>query len=138
MLRQLKVRRHLTTLLCLATLILLPLTHLWRGSSAEAAPPLLIASMNARAHAHSHAPHVEWSRVHRDADGFVELLPGGARVELTIDPALQSHAEHILREHDTPYAAAVMISVEDGRVLALAGRAKNDPHKSIADLTLKP
>ena len=135
MLRQLKVRRHLTTILCLLSLALISVTRVWHGASAQAAPPLLIASMS---QPRQPPMVVSWSHVHRDGDGFVERLPDGGRVELTLDPAMQARAERLLREHDAPYAAAVMLSVDDGRVLALAGRAKNDPQQSVADLTLKP
>ncbi len=40
--------------------------------------------------------------------------------------------------HPAPYAAVVVLSVEDGRVLALAGRSTREPDKSVADLTMKP
>jgi cell division protein FtsI/penicillin-binding protein 2 len=144
MLRQLKVRRHLTTLFCLVALVLLALFRMWHGSSAQASPPLLIASATSR-----DTPLIassinrlrdgalQWSRVRREGDGFAELLPDGGRVELTLDPVQQERAERLLREHDAPYAAAVMLGVDDGRVLALAGRAKDDPQKSVADLTLR-
>jgi penicillin-binding protein A len=142
MLRQLKVRRHLTTLLCLVSLSALALARGMHGATADAAPALLIAPMErafdrshhegeARLREKSHHEDVvSWARVRREGDGFVEHLPGGKRAELTIDPTLQARAERLLREHDAPLAAAVLLSVEDGRVLALAGRDKRAPEKS--------
>src|SRR5262249_45438035 len=79
-----------------------------------------------------------WSRVRKDGGGYVDQLPDGSRAELTLDPALQARVDRLLRAHPTPYAAAVVISVEDGRVLAMAGRSSREPEKSVADLVLRP
>ena len=139
MLRQMKVRRHFATVLCLLSLGALTMTRAFRDRAAEAAPAALIASA---------APHFEpafepaahrfdWSRVRREGGGFVEVMPDGARAELTIDPALQARVERLLGAHPTPYAAAVVMSVDDGRVLAMVGRSSAEPHKSAADLALK-
>jgi peptidoglycan glycosyltransferase len=118
-------------------LVALTLTRAFHDRSAEAAPPALIASLTG-GRAHEPARAIRWSRVRHDGDGYVEVLPDGGRVELTLDPATQARAERLLREHNTRYAAAVVISVEDGRVLALAGRSTAEPDKSAVDLTLKP
>jgi penicillin-binding protein A len=140
MLRQLKVRRHVTTVLCLFTLVGLVATRALHDRRAEAAPPALIASAAAR-----FAPALQstqrrwdWSRVRKDRGGYVDVRSDGSRAELTIDPALQARVDKLLRAHPTPYAAAVVISVEDGRVLALAGRSSREPNKSVAELTMTP
>jgi cell division protein FtsI/penicillin-binding protein 2 len=79
----------------------------------------------------------DWSRVHRDGNAFVEELGDGRRAELTIEAPLQERVERALRAHATRYGAAVLIDVNDGRVIALAGHsAKED--KSAAELALSP
>src|SRR4051794_2725951 len=134
MLRQLKARRSLTTVLLLSTLGVLTLTRAFRDRTAEAAPPALIVGATARPQmragkldtpyetASSRANRkVSWARVREDGNGFVEVRNDGSRAELTIDPALQARIERLLRSHGAPYASAVVLSVEDGRILAMAG-----------------
>jgi penicillin-binding protein A len=139
MLRQLKVRRHVATSLCLLTVVALVATRALHDPRAEAAPPALIQS--AAAHfepSFQNAQHRwDWSRVRKDASGYVDVRTDGTRAELTIDPGLQGRVEKLLRAHPTPYAAAVVLSVEDGRVLAMAGRSSKEPDKSAADLVMR-
>jgi penicillin-binding protein A len=140
MLRQLKVRRHVASVLCLFTVGALVATRALHDRRAEAAPPALIAS--AAAHFEPRMENAQhrwdWSHVRKDGGGYVDVRSDGSRAELTIDPALQARVDKLLRAHPTPYAAAVVLSVEDGRVLALAGRSSREPDKSVADLTMKP
>src|SRR6185437_8243665 len=70
--------------------------------------------------------------------GYVDVRSYGSRAELTLDPTLQGRVEKLLRAHPAPYAAAVVLSVEDGRVLAMAGRSTKEPDKSVVDLVTKP
>jgi len=140
MLRQIKVRRHVATVLCLLTVLALAATRAIHGSVAEAAPPALIASA-----AHHFEPAFEnaqhrwdWSRVRKDGSGYVDVRSDGSRAELTLDPALQTRVDKLLRAHPAPYAAVVVLSVEDGRVLAMSGHSTREPDKSVADLTMKP
>ena len=140
MLRQLKVRRNLATVLCLLSLGVLTLARGIAGHVAQAAPPALIASATPpleRAF-EKFEQTFDWSRVRRDGGGYVAVLPDGSRAELTLDPALQAHVEHLLHAHAAPYAAAVVLSVEDGRVLAMAGESTAEPERDAADLVLKP
>src|SRR5690349_19049643 len=60
----------------------------------------------------------------RDGGRLVQALPGGAHAELTLDAALQPLAEQLLVEADAARGGAVVVSVADGRILALAGRAR--------------
>jgi peptidoglycan glycosyltransferase len=140
MLRQLKVRRKFATVLCLFTLGALTLTRTFRDRTAEAAPPALITSAAIRFQAPGEAAahRLDWSRVRHDGGGYVQVLPDGRRAELTLDPTMQARVERLLRSHPTPYAAAVVLSVEDGRVLAMAGRSSKEPDKTTAELTLTP
>src|SRR5262245_23622059 len=131
MLRQLKVRRHVATVLCLLSLAALSVGHAIRDRTAAAAPPALIASAAPRfqpgfvdyhrrpasevpgvdyhRRPASEVPGVDyhrrpasevpgenarhgfdWSRVRRDASGYVDVRTDGSRAELTLDPALQA------------------------------------------------
>jgi cell division protein FtsI/penicillin-binding protein 2 len=75
--------------------------------------------------------------VHRD-HRYVAELEGGGLAELTINPALQQAAMELLASHDVPYGAAVVLSIADGRVLALAGRSAVEPTLGAAELALRP
>ncbi|HXU73442.1 MAG TPA: penicillin-binding transpeptidase domain-containing protein [Polyangia bacterium] len=140
MLRQLKVRRHVATSLCLLTVVALVAARGFHDRRAEAAPPALIQSA---------APHFErafensnhrsnWSHVKKEASGYVDVRADGSRAELTLDPTLQARVDKLLRAYPTPYAAAVVLSVEDGRVLAMAAHSTREPDKSVVDLVMKP
>src|SRR6478672_9711244 len=65
-------------------------------------------------------------------------MSDGSRAELTLEPGLQGRVERLLKSHGAPYSAAVVLSVEDGRVLAMAGHSTAEPQKSAAELALKP
>jgi cell division protein FtsI/penicillin-binding protein 2 len=146
MLRQLRTRRHLASALSLLTLLALASASLARGRghhligeasgasrvAPRRAPPgeegrviarVAEAATARAADGRARVP-LRWSEVRLDGDGFVERTADGRRVELTLDPRLQRLADHVLAEHGAPYASAVLLSVDDGRVLALAGRAE--------------
>ena len=65
-------------------------------------------------------------------------LEGGGLAQLTLSPALQRAVEDALAVHPLPFAAAAVLAVPDGRVLALAGQSKADPSLDAATLTLRP
>jgi cell division protein FtsI/penicillin-binding protein 2 len=64
---------------------------------------------------------------HADGGRLVQPLSDGGHVELTLDAELQHAAERLLGEADPIQGAAVLVSVDDGRVLALAGRTRAAP-----------
>ncbi len=72
----------------------------------------------------------------RSGRGFVAQLEGGAYAQLTLDPRLQDAAEDVFRNFQIPYGAAVVLSVPDGRVLALAGRSAVSPELGAEELAL--
>ncbi|HXU60795.1 MAG TPA: penicillin-binding transpeptidase domain-containing protein [Polyangia bacterium] len=73
----------------------------------------------------------------RFADGrYVADLTDGGRADLTLDPRLQASTEDLLRAFQIPYAGAVVVSVPDGRVLALVGRSAADPRLGAEQLAL--
>ncbi len=74
----------------------------------------------------------------RQGDGFVADLALGGVARLTLNSALQDSTEQALAAADLPFAAAVALSIPDGRVLALAGRSSLDPALGPAELALRP
>src|SRR5205814_7139010 len=68
---------------------------------------------------------------------YVAALSDGGRAELTLDPRLQQSTETLLRAFQIPFSAAVVVSVPDGRVLALVGESAADPRLGPADLALR-
>jgi peptidoglycan glycosyltransferase len=58
---------------------------------------------------------------------LVQDLGDGHRILLTIDPVLQDAALTIFKNREVPYAAAVMLDVEDNAVLAMVGHSTMDP-----------
>ena len=69
---------------------------------------------------------------------YVVATADGGHAELTLDPQLQEATEEVLRTFQIPYAGAVVLSVPDGRVLALVGRSAVDGNLGPADLALRP
>jgi cell division protein FtsI/penicillin-binding protein 2 len=69
---------------------------------------------------------------------YVASLEGGGLAQLTLSPALQKAVDEALASHHLPFAAAAVISVPDGKVLALSGYSKADPSLDTASLALRP
>jgi cell division protein FtsI/penicillin-binding protein 2 len=82
--------------------------------------------------------HVRLDTMARVGDTFTARLEGGAQADLTIDPRLQGAAEETFQTFQIPYAAAVVISIPDGRVLALAAHSSASPELGIEELALHP
>ena len=73
-----------------------------------------------------------------DGQHYVAELANGGHADLTLDPRLQTSTESVLRTFQIPYGAAVVLSVEDGRVLALVGRSEVDKRLGVEELALRP
>jgi cell division protein FtsI/penicillin-binding protein 2 len=73
-----------------------------------------------------------------DGNHYVADLVDGGRAALTLDPRLQQSTDDVLRTFQIPYGGAVVISVPDGRVLAMVGRSAADPRLGAAELALRP
>jgi peptidoglycan glycosyltransferase len=71
-------------------------------------------------------------------DHYVAELADGGHARLTLDPRLQASVEDVLRAFQIPYGAAVVVSVPDGRVLAMVGRSAADPRLGPSELALRP
>jgi cell division protein FtsI/penicillin-binding protein 2 len=71
-------------------------------------------------------------------DHYVADRASGALADLTLDPRLQAATERLLRRSQIKYGASVVLSIPDGRVLALAGRSSVDPNAGATELALRP
>jgi len=71
-------------------------------------------------------------------DRYIADRASGAIAELTLDPRLQAATERLLRRWQIKYGASVLLSIPDGRVLALAGRSSVDPSAGATELALRP
>jgi cell division protein FtsI/penicillin-binding protein 2 len=136
MIREMRTRRRYSFCLTLVVLSLMTGGSLPDLPAAYAGPKPLHAARDPESPRHS-IP-VTLDKVHRRGKGYVADLDGGARAELTLSPTLQPLAEQLLTEHHAPYGAAVLLSVEDGKVLAMAGKSFGMPAKSTAELTMTP
>src|SRR5512138_992592 len=67
------------------------------------------------------APQLRPDTIRLDGARYVADLADGGRAELTLDPQLQQSTENLLRAFQIPFGAAVVVSIPDGRVLALVG-----------------
>jgi peptidoglycan glycosyltransferase len=68
---------------------------------------------------------------------YVADLTDGGRAVLTLDPRLQQSTEGVLRAFQIPFGAAVVVSVPDGRVLAMVGQSAADPRLGPTELALR-
>jgi len=95
---------------------------------------LLSISMVARAE----GPSIKPETIRLVNGRYVADLMDGGRADLTLDPRLQSSTDDVLRSFQIPYAGAVVVSIPDGRVLALVGRSAADPRLGAQQLALHP
>jgi penicillin-binding protein A len=79
---------------------------------------------------------IDFDRRVRVGDLFYAPRAEGGQAVLTIDPSAQARAESVLEKADAPYGSIVVMDL-DGRVLALAGRAAEDPSMGAA-LAVRP
>src|SRR5262245_8613812 len=110
--------------LLLATVFLAP-------AAAETAPADLAA-------ADPSAPTLRADTIRLAGTRYIADLSDGGRAELTLDPRLQQTTESLLRAFQIPFGAAVVVSVPDGRVLALVGQSAADPRLGPSQLALRP
>jgi penicillin-binding protein A len=74
----------------------------------------------------------------RVGDSYFVATAEGGRAELTLDPRMQEATDDVLRVFQIPYAGAVVLSIPDGRVLAMVGRSAADPRLGAEELALHP
>jgi cell division protein FtsI/penicillin-binding protein 2 len=116
-----------------------------RGLTAISSFVVTIVSAIAAAHAEpvsstasaaAHAPVLRLETLRRAGRIYVVDTEDGGRVELTLDPRLQEPIEEVLRTFQIPYAGAVVLSIPDGRVLAMVGRSAAQPVLGARELAL--
>jgi cell division protein FtsI/penicillin-binding protein 2 len=73
----------------------------------------------------------------RVGDGYFAAIEDGGRAELTLDSGMQEATDEVLRAFGIPYAGAVVLSIPDGRVLAMVGRSAADPRLGAEELALR-
>lgn len=95
---------------------------------------LLFVSLPAR----GQSPSLKPDSIRLVGHRYLADLTDGGHAELTLDPRLQTSTDDVLRAFQIPYAGAVVISIPDGRVLAMVGRSAVDPRLGPADLALHP
>src|SRR6266436_5520086 len=81
-------------------------------------------------------PEIRLETLQRVGEGYFAATNDGGRAELTLDPRLQEATDEVLRVFAVPYAGAVVLSIPDGRVLALVGRSAADSRLGPEELAL--
>jgi cell division protein FtsI/penicillin-binding protein 2 len=81
---------------------------------------------------------LRFDTLQRMGDSFAVATEDGGRAELTLDARMQDATEEVLRTFQIPYAGAVVLSIPDGRVLAMVGRSAADPRLGAEELALRP
>jgi cell division protein FtsI/penicillin-binding protein 2 len=79
---------------------------------------------------------VRLETLQRAGDEYFAATADGGRAELTLDPRMQEATDEVLRVFAIPYAGAVVMSIPDGRVLAMVGRSAADPRLGSEALAL--
>lgn len=86
--------------------------------------------------ARAEPPRVKPETIRFTGGRYVADLTDGGQADLTLDPRLQASTDDVLRAFQIPYAGAVVVSIPDGRVLALVGRSAADPRLGAEQLAL--
>jgi peptidoglycan glycosyltransferase len=81
------------------------------------------------------APRLETMRL--VGQTYLAATSDGGRAELTLDPRLQEAADEVMKTFQIPYGGAAVVSIPDGRVLALVGRSAADPRLGPEELALR-
>jgi penicillin-binding protein A len=87
--------------------------------------------------AQAKSPALRLETLRREGRTYVVATDDGGHAELTLDPRLQESTEEVLKTFQIPYGAAVVLSIPDGRVLAMVGRSAADPQLGPRQLALQ-
>jgi len=107
-----------------------------RGLGVAVVTALLAAPALAEPALESRVPDLQLETLRREGAGYVVTGQDGGRVVLTLDPRLQEPIEDVLRGFQIPYGGAVVVSIPDGRVLAMVGRSAAEPRLGPRELAL--
>lgn len=110
----------------------------WSAATVTASPAPASAKATHGAGPVASPRRVRLETLSRHGGGYVAQMENGGHAELTLDPRLQEAAEETLDTFQVPYGAAVVLSIPDGRVLALAGRSAAAPELGPEELALHP
>jgi penicillin-binding protein A len=97
---------------------------------------LLSLSIASMAAAQTRAPVLQLETLRREGRIYVVRTDDGGQAQLTLDPRMQEPIEDVLRVFQIPYAGAVVLSIPDGRVLAMVGRSAAQPGLGPRELAL--
>ena len=98
----------------------------------------LAALLGAAPVARAERPALRFDTLQLVGEHYVASTDDGEPVELTLDPRMQEAADGVLKAFRVPYSGAVVLSVADGRVLALVGRSAADQQLGAEELALRP
>jgi cell division protein FtsI/penicillin-binding protein 2 len=93
---------------------------------------------DARAEGITTSSPLRFDTLQRVGERYFVATEDGGRAELTLDPRMQEATDEVLRVFQIPYAGAVVLSIPDGRVLAMVGRSAADPRLGAEELALRP
>jgi cell division protein FtsI/penicillin-binding protein 2 len=70
---------------------------------------------------------LDLSKKKRVGDKYVQTLPNGAKVTLTLDPRVQTHLDEMLANYGVPHGGVVLLEPDTGRVLAMSSHTDHEP-----------
>src|SRR5882724_2377089 len=82
-------------------------------------------------------PAIRLETLERAGELYFAASADGGRAELTLDARMQEATDEVLRTFAIPYAGAIVLSIPDGRVLAMVGRSAADPRLGAEELALR-
>jgi cell division protein FtsI/penicillin-binding protein 2 len=97
-----------------------------------------VALLGAAPLARAERPALRFDTLQLVGERYLASTDDGEPVELTLDPRMQDAADGVLKAFHVPYGGAVVLSVADGRVLALVGRSAADQQLGAEELALRP
>lgn len=77
-------------------------------------------------------------RVELRGEHLVQELAGGTSVTYTLDPDLQQWSTSFLKSYEIPYGGMVMLDINSGKVLVMAGHSSQAPKMGPEQLCLTP
>lgn len=130
------MRRATAVVVGAAVLLALVGALAWASPGTGRGQPVALAALRLSGTADSAQPAIDIDNLERHGDRLWAPLPEGARAELTLDPALQTHLERLFERYEVPYGAVIALEPKSGRVLAYVSHSSANP--DAGDLVLDP